>query len=72
MESHPKWVQMRTGEKGVKPYELTLSLFMFLAAFLSYVFLFICGNLTLTLFKKDVFVRNDYFTLARSISVVVK
>ena len=31
---------------------------------------FICRNLTLLLFKKDVFVRKGYFSTARSISVV--
>ena len=33
---------------------------------------FICKNLTLPLFKSDVFVRNDYSSPARSISVVMK
>ena len=33
---------------------------------------FICRNLTLPLFKKDVFVRNNYFFLTRSISAVMK
>ena len=33
---------------------------------------FICRNLTLPLFKKDVFVRNGFFTLMRSISVAMK
>ena len=53
---------------------LTLSLFMFLAAFLSYffVFCFTCRNLTLPLFKKDVFVRKSYFSPTRSISAVMK
>ena len=33
---------------------------------------FICRNLTLSSFKKDVFVRNGYFSSMRSISVVMK
>ena len=33
---------------------------------------FICRNLTLPSFKKDVFVRNGYFSPMRSISVFVK
>ena len=33
---------------------------------------FICRNLTLSSFKKDMFVRNGYFSPARSISVVMK
>ena len=33
---------------------------------------FICTKLTLPLFKKDVFVRNGYFSPMRSISVVMK
>ena len=32
----------------------------------------ICRNLSLPLFKKDVFVRNGYFFLTRSISVVIR
>ena len=34
------------------------------------VFRFICRNLTIPLFKKDMFVRNSYFSPTRSISVV--
>ena len=33
---------------------------------------FICRNLTLPLFTKDMFVRNGYFSSARSISVIMK
>ena len=33
---------------------------------------FICRDLTLPLFKKDVFVRNGYFSPTRSVSVVMK
>ena len=33
---------------------------------------FICRNLALPLFKKDVFVRNGYFSPTRAISVVMK
>ena len=33
---------------------------------------FICRNFTLPLFKKDVFVRNGYFSPTRSVSVVIK
>ena len=33
---------------------------------------FICRNLILPLFKKDVFVTSGYFSLTRSISVVMK
>ena len=54
-------------------YALTLtSLFMFWEAFCLIVYCFICRNLTLPLFKKDVFGRNGYFSPTRSISVVMK
>ena len=36
------------------------------------VFCFICRNLTLPLSKKDVFVRNIYFSPTKSVSVVMK
>ena len=42
-------------------YVDTLSLFKFLAVFLSYSVLLYCRNLTWPLFRKDVFVRNGYF-----------
>ena len=41
------------------------SLFLFLAAF----FCFYCRRLILPLFKRDVFVRNGYFSPTRSISI---
>ena len=52
-------------------YTLTLSLSMFVAAYLSYSILFICRNLTLLLLEKHVFLRKGYLGLTRSISVVM-
>ena len=51
-------------------YVLALSLFMFLQHFCLILSRFIVRNLTLPLFKQDVFVRNSHFSPARSISVV--
>ena len=48
-------------------YALTLSPFMFLP----YTVLF-CRNLTLASFKKDLFVRNGYFSPKTSVSVKMK
>ena len=47
---------------------LTLSLLMFWQHFLLMVSCFICRNLTLSLFKKGVFIRNGCFSTMRSIS----
>ena len=48
------------------------SLFMFLEAFLFYSVLYYLQKFNVPLFKKDVFVTNGYFSLTRSISVVMK
>ena len=69
-----KCAQQRTGEgvsRLMHTYTLTLSLSMFVAAYLSYSILFICRNLTLLLLEKHVFLRKGYLGLTRSISVVM-
>ena len=61
-------------EEGVSRLICTyaLSLFMFWQHSCFIVSCFICRNLTLPLFKKDLFVRDGYFPPTRSISVVMK
>ena len=46
--------------------------FSFFCSIFVLVSCFICRNLTLPSFKKDVFVRNGYFSLTRSTSVVME
>ena len=53
-------------------YVGTYIIFYLFGSFFLIVSCFISRNLTLPLFKKDVFVRNDYFSPSRLISVVMK
>ena len=73
---HPKCIQLRTGRGGVTPFEYvrtyTISFHVFGSIFCLIVSCFILRNSTLPFFKKDVFVRNGYFSLMKSISVVIK
>ena len=52
-------------------FALTLSLFMFCQHFCLMVSCFICRNLILPSFKKDLLVRNDYFPPTISVSMVI-
>ena len=52
-------------------FTYTISFYVFGSIFFI-VSWFICGNSTLPLLKKDVFIRNGYFSLTISISVVMK
>ena len=69
-EGHPNAYSYVQGE-GVSclmcTYALSLSLSIFLAAFLSKSLLFFCRNLTSSLFKKDLLIRNGHFSLTRSV-----
>ena len=57
--SHPKWLQLRTGVGTVKLHPFLCIWHHFCLI----TYCFICRNLiTLPLFKKDVFVRNGYFS----------
>ena len=64
-------IQMRTatykGRGCQVSCALSLSLSIFLAAFLSKSLLFFCRNLTSSLFKKDLLIRNGHFSLTRSV-----
>ena len=56
---HPKWLQLRTGVETVMLHPFLC----FWHHFCLLMYCFICRNLiTLPLFKKDVFVRNGYFS----------
>ena len=71
---HPKCVQLRTGGEGYHVSCVRTHLHYLFSCFCLMVSRFICRNLTLPLFKKGVFVKNDYFSpmRVRSISVVIK
>ena len=69
METHPKCVHVFSCLFFFSCFFFQC-LFMFLQHFCLIVSCFICRNLTLSLFKIDAFVRNCYFSLTRSISVV--
>ena len=69
---HPKYAQVRTGGEGHRTScDRTHVHFLFSCCYLM-VSSFICRNLILPSFKKDVFVRNGYFSPMTSISVVMK
>ena len=75
MRGHPKWEQLCTGGGDVTPYVCARTytiVFMFWQHFCFIVSCFPCRNLTLPLFKKDVFVTNCYFSLKRSIFNITK
>ena len=69
-----KSVQLRSGRRGVTPhvYIALTCLFMLWQDFCLIVPCFICRNLTLPIFKKDVFLRNTCFSPTRSVSAVLK
>ena len=68
---HPKGVQLRTGGEGYHASCVRTHLHYLFSSFCLMVSCFICRNLTLPSFKKGMFVRNDYFSPMRSISVVL-
>ena len=77
MGVHPKYAQLRTGLPPVSHpmymYALTfISFYIFGNIFILLVSYFISRNLTLPIFKQDLFVRNGYFSQTRSIPVVMK
>ena len=63
---------MRTGGEGYQASCVRMHLLYLFSCFCRMVSCFICRNLTFPLFKKDVFVRNGYFSPMRSISVIIK
>ena len=72
MGVHRKCIELSSEGGGATPhvYVRTCTLFMFWQFFCLIVSYFICRNLTLPLFKKDLFFWNDCFSPKRSISVV--
>ena len=71
-EGHPKCVQVCTGWEEYHASCVRTHLHYLFSFFCLVVSCFICRNLTLPSFKKDVFVRNGYFSPVKSISVVMK
>ena len=71
-EGSPKFVQVRLREEEYHVSCVRTHLHYLCSWFCFMVFCFICRNLTLPSFKNGLFVRNDYFSPMRSISVVMK
>ena len=69
---HPKCLQIRTGGEGYHASCVRTHLHYLFSCFCLMVSCFIGRNLTLSSFKKSVFVRNGYFSPMTSISVVIK
>ena len=65
-------VQVRTGGEGYHASCVHKHLHYLFSCFCLMVSCFICRNLTLSSFKKGVFVRNRYFSPMRSINVAMK
>ena len=74
--AHPKCVQLRTRAGGCHVSCARTNLHDLFSCFWWHFLLimscFICRNLTLPLFKADMFMRNGYFSLMRLVSVIVK
>ena len=70
--ARPECVQVRMGGKGYRASCVRTQLHYLFSCFCPMVPCFICRNFNLPSFKKDVFVRNGYFSPMRSISVVMK
>ena len=74
MDGHLEYVKLRTGGGGSRlmcAYALTLSLFMFLTAFLSYIVFFYLWKFNLTFIHKRCVRQNSFFLFiypTRSIS----
>ena len=70
VQVHTNYVQVKACHKLCVGAHLHYLFSCFWQHFYLKVHCFICRNLTLSLFKKDVFIRNGYFSLIRSISTV--
>ena len=74
MGNYPEYVQRKRMSRLMCKDALILSLFIFLAAFLSHSVLFVFVVIQPYLYEKSVYVffRNAYFSITRSIFVVMK